>query len=150
MIRVLAIGKAHESWVTGGIERYQKRLRPPFNLKWDLIGHSRLQGNHARLDESVRLLSRIHSDEYVILLDESGIMIGSPALSQMCERQLSHGKLTFIIGGAFGVNDELRGRANTVLSLSDLVFPHQLVRLILVEQLYRAQQILVGSGYHHE
>lgn len=150
-IRILAIGKKHESWVEDGIERYQKRLRKPFDVTWVLLPHSSREGLQARQDESERLLSRIHDDEHVILLDERGTALDSPTLSAALYHPLERSKnMTIIIGGAYGVDETVHARANLVWSLSPLVFPHQLVRLIVAEQLYRSQEISAGRPYHHD
>lgn len=149
-IRILAVGKKHESWVAEGIERYEKRLKKPFLCEWALLPHSAREGITARQEESERLLSRLSDDEYVVLLDERGKLLDSPALSQVLLRQLELSKsVVVIIGGAYGVDDRIHQRADVVWSLSPLVFPHQLVRLILVEQLYRSQEIAAGNPYHH-
>lgn len=151
MIRILAVGKKHESWVTEGIERYEKRLVKPWNTEWVLLPHSSLEGDRAREDESGRILSRLKPDDFVILLDERGKMLDSPALARTIQSQLDMSKpVVCIIGGAYGVNDALTARADLVWSLSPLVFPHQLVRLVLSEQLYRSQEIAGGRPYHHE
>ena len=150
-LTVLAIGKKHEDWVSVGIERYQKRLKAPFILEWALMAHSSFEGTRAREEEAERLLSRLNPDDYVVVLDERGKALDSPQFSQLLEDQLNHSRsIVLIIGGAYGVTDVLRQRANLVWSLSPLVYPHQLVRLILVEQIYRAQQITTGGSYHHE
>ncbi|MBC7459216.1 23S rRNA (pseudouridine(1915)-N(3))-methyltransferase RlmH [Candidatus Saccharibacteria bacterium] len=150
-LHIIAIGKKHESWVVEAIQRYQKRLKAPFLAEWILIGHSSFDGLSARQDESERLLSRLAAYDYVIVLDERGKQLDSPTLSQLLRTQLDRSqKIAIVIGGAYGVTDALRNRADVVWSLSDLVFPHQLVRLILIEQLYRAQQIALGGSYHHE
>lgn len=150
-IKIVTVGKKHESWVTEGIERYQKRLRAPFLVEWVLLPHSSLEGDRARQEESERILSRFGSDEYVVLLDERGKLIDSPALSMLLAEQLHASRtVVLIIGGAYGVDESVHQRAQYIWSLSPLVFPHQLVRLLLVEQLYRAQQIEVGGSYHHE
>ena len=150
-IRILAIGKKHESWVQEGIERYERRLKKPFTFDWVFLPHSSRDGLMARQDESERILSRLSDNEYVILLDERGKLIDSPALSQLLLSPLqSSTNVTIIIGGAYGVDESVHQRANFVWSLSPLVFPHQLVRLILAEQLYRAQEIASGGPYHHE
>ena len=150
-LRVLAVGKKHESWVTEGIERYQKRLRAPFLLEWIFLPHSSLEGDRARQEESERILSRLSANDYVILLDERGKMLKSPAFSQLITDQLnSSHSVVLIIGGAYGVDATVHARANTIWSLSPLVFPHQLVRLLLAEQVYRAEQIQRGSSYHHD
>ena len=149
-IRILAIGKKHESWVSEGIERYEKRLKKPFTCDWVYLPHSSREGLAARQDESERILLRLSDNEYVILLDERGKMIDSPALSRLLLSPLeSSVNITIIIGGAYGVDETVHRRAQFVWSLSPLVFPHQLVRLILDEQLYRAQEIAVGGPYHH-
>lgn len=133
-----------------GLEYYQKRLRAPWNIEWVLLANSSLEGSRARQEESERILKHIKPDHFVILLDERGNNLSSPELSALLEEQFTHGQpVVIIIGGAFGVSSELRERADIVWSLSKLVFPHQLVRLVLTEQLYRAQEIAKGSGYHH-
>ena len=134
-----------------GIERYQKRLKKPFDVEWVLLPHSAKQGLEARENESEAIFSRLRPDQYVVLLDETGKLLDSPALSGVLLQQLESSRpVTIIIGGAFGVNDDLKRRADLVWSLSSLVFPHQLVRLLLIEQLYRAQEIAAGKPYHHE
>jgi 23S rRNA (pseudouridine1915-N3)-methyltransferase len=150
-IRIIAVGKKHESWVREGIERYEKRLKKPFVCDWVFLPHSSREGLTARQDESERLLLRLSEDEYVILLDERGKLVDSPALARLLLSPLESSiSVTLIIGGAYGVDDSIHQRANFVWSLSPLVFPHQLVRLVLIEQLYRAQEIANGGPYHHE
>jgi 23S rRNA (pseudouridine1915-N3)-methyltransferase len=150
-VHILAVGKKHESWVTEGIGRYQKRLKVPFLAEWVFVAHSSYDGPKARHDESDRILSRLGLYDYIVLLDERGKELDSIGLADTLKAKLDQSqKVLVIIGGAFGVSDELRQRADLVWSLSPLVFPHQLVRLILIEQLYRAQQITLGGPYHHE
>ena len=149
-ITVLAIGKKHEDWVRDGIERYEKRLKQPFDVRWVLLPHSSIEGDRARQEESGRITKRIEPDSYVVLLDERGRNLTSPALSQQLESIFISGKsIVLVIGGAYGVDDSIHTRADLVWSLSNLVFPHQLVRLIAIEQLYRAQEIAKGGRYHH-
>ena len=147
---IVAIGKKHESWIAEGLERYSKRLRAPWNVRWVLLPHSSLEGTGARQEESERILSALDPLDYVILLDERGQSLDSPGLSSRLDRLFTEGKSVIcVIGGAYGVSEVLMARANLVWSLSPLVFPHQLVRLILTEQLYRAQEITAGRSYHH-
>ena len=149
-LTIISIGKRHEDWVKDGIKRYEERLRQPFDVKWGIMPHSSLEGQQAREEESERLLKRLQPDAHVILLDERGKNIDSPTLSGLLSQALTFGKkITIIIGGAYGVNEAVHARANFTWSLSKLVFPHQLVRLVLIEQIYRAQQIDKGSSYHH-
>lgn len=151
MITIFSVGKKHELWVQTGIERYQKRLKKPYDIEWALLPHSAFEGTRARQEESERILSRLKPDDFVLLLDERGKNIDSPALSQLLDTELGRSRhVVVVIGGAYGVDESVHQRASFVWSLSNLVFPHQLVRLILTEQLYRAQEISRGGGYHHE
>ena len=115
----------------------------------DLVA-GRLEYGHGKVFAIGRVLQRIRDDEYVILLDERGKLLDSPALSKLLLNPLEASKtVTVIIGGAYGVDASVERRANIIWALSPLVFPHQLVRLILAEQLYRAQEIAQGNPYHH-
>ena len=150
-MKIIAIGKKHEKWVLNGIELFEKRLKKPFNLSWDILPHSNFAEEKAREEETQRILAKIKPSDFVILLDERGKNISSPELAKMLSNGFVNSQnFVIVIGGAFGVSEELRKRANFVWSLSKLVFPHQIVRLILVEQIYRAQEISSGGKYHHE
>ncbi|GGH57924.1 23S rRNA (pseudouridine(1915)-N(3))-methyltransferase RlmH [Rothia aerolata] len=148
-IKIIAIGKKHEKWVKEGIDRYESRLRKPWDISWNFLAHSSLAEEQARAEESKRILDKVASDDYLILLDERGKNLSSPDLSALIAGNLGFKQVTLVIGGAYGVDDSVRQRANTVWSLSKLVFPHQLVRLILTEQIYRAGEIANNRPYHH-
>ena len=149
-VRILAVGKKHENWVADGIARYEKRLRKPFDAVWQLLPHSAREGEAARAEESDRILAKLGAPEFVVLLDERGVNVDSPALARRLQSAFDAGRpVALVIGGAYGVDDRVRQRADFVWSLSQLVFPHQLVRLIVAEQLYRAQEIAGGRPYHH-
>jgi len=150
-VTIVAIGKKHDSWVQEGVERYQSRLKKPYDTQWVLLPHSALQDTAARHEESERILARLQERDFVILLDERGDMLESPQLARLLDNTFTASRpITLIVGGAYGVDDRVHQRADVVWSLSPLVFPHQLVRLILAEQLYRAQQIAAGHPYHHQ
>ena len=150
MISVITVGKKHEPWIQPGLERYETRLRRPYDVKWILLPHSSADGMRARQEESEGIFSRLTSSDFVVLLDEIGKNYSSPEISELLEQQFIHSRnVVIIIGGAYGVSEELQHRADKIWSLSKLVFPHQLVRLMLLEQLYRSQSIASGSGYHH-
>ena len=146
MIRIIAIGKKHDKYLINMVERYQQRLRPPFGVQWLLLPYSAHEGDRARDEESAAIMRHISNSEKVILLDERGRQMTSVEFSS----ELQKDSVTIIIGGAYGVNDELRRRANIMLSLSKMVMPHQIVRLVLIEQIYRAQAIANHHPYHHE
>jgi len=149
-LKIISVGKKHEDWIQAGVERYQKRLKRPFDAEWLLIAPSGLDSTLARREESERILAKLSRDDYVVLLDERGKALDSPGLAVLLEEPLNHSTpVVVIIGGAFGVDETVQQRANFVWSLSPLVFPHQLVRLMLIEQLYRAQEIANGKPYHH-
>ncbi|MGF9663890.1 23S rRNA (pseudouridine(1915)-N(3))-methyltransferase RlmH [Arthrobacter crystallopoietes] len=153
-LRILTIGRKHESWVAEGIDRYEKRLKKPFDVTWLPIPHSARENDAARKEESTQLLAKLsgrNAGDFVILLDERGRNIDSPSLARTLQAPLDSSRnVTLIIGGAYGVDETIHRRADFVWSLSKLVFPHQLVRLILIEQLYRAQEIASGRPYHHQ
>lgn len=150
MITIVTIGKKHEEWIRPGIERYQKRLKKPYDVEWVILPHSSLESVHARQEESERVLRRLGQHDFVILLDETGTNFDTLSLASRLETAFVEGKkVVLVIGGAYGVDHTQFERANQVWSLSKLVFPHQLVRLILTEQLYRAQEITAGGRYHH-
>ena len=151
MITIIAVGKRHEPWLVDGIARYEQRMIHAWLLQWKLLPASQRSSDAARREESQQILRALSPQAYVVLLDERGTMLDSPALSRSLHQPMAQGKsLVLIIGGAYGVTEAVMERANLVWSLSRLVFPHQLVRLILAEQLYRAQQIAAGHPYHHQ
>ena len=143
MIHIIAGGKKHLDWVNIAVSEYQKRLKKPFNIEWELIEEEKLNQYLAKWPFS--------GQQYVILLDERGRNLSSPELSGILSQQFVNSReVVIIIGGAFGVSEEIRQKTNLVWSLSRLVFPHQLVRAILTEQIYRAQEICNGGKYHHK
>ena len=150
-IAIVTVGKKHDAHLAAAIEDYSERVSRSARLSWDYIAPSGYEGDKARDDESTRILSRLKPQETVWLLDETGAQISSPQLSERLEgaQNASTEQITIIIGGAYGVNSLVHERADFVWALSKLVFPHQIVRLLLVEQLYRAYEINRGSGYHH-
>lgn len=148
MITILAVGKKTDQNLINAINDYQQRLRAPFNVKWLFIPYSAKDGLEARQDESERLLKVLNPKDYIILLDERGEQLTSPDFSKLITA--SDRNITIVIGGAYGVTDELRQRADQVVSLSKMVFPHQLVRLVILEQIYRAQTIYRHTPYHHQ
>lgn len=150
-----SIGGKHEAYVQAGVEEFTKRIGHYFPCEWKLVASPKqaafLDGEEVRELESRMLLATFHPVDYVILLDERGKMLQSPQLAKLIEERAINGAKTvhFVIGGAFGVNEAVRKRADLVWQLSQLVFPHQLVRLILAEQIYRACTIIKGEKYHH-
>ena len=154
-IVLLSVGKAHENFVKEGIELFTKRLSNYFPVQWQLIAPPKqaasLSDAELKKKEGELILQQIHSDDYLILLDERGKMLSSEGLAAWIQTRANEStrQLVFLIGGAYGVSPAVAQRAQFTWKLSDLVFPHQLVRLMLSEQLYRACTILKNEKYHH-
>ena len=150
-IRIITVGKRHEQWVADGINRFSKRMKKPYDVEFKFVPHTTAGEQRSREEESTAIEKHLRPADHVILLDERGKNFTSPQLAGHLQQLFDTSRHpVLIIGGAYGVNDQLRARANTVWSLSNLVFPHQLVRLIVTEQIYRAQEISAGRPYHHQ
>lgn len=141
------MGKTHDKNIIEAVEQFSDRISHYSPIEWRLLPSGRDDK-----EEAESILKAINDKDYVVLLDERGKELSSPEVAQMLEKRLNEStqKLVLIIGGAFGVHDSIKERANMTWALSKLVFPHQLVRLILVEQIYRAFTILKGEKYHHQ
>lgn len=150
-ITILAVGKSLSSDLQAVASTYEKRLQPMAAVTWKLLPASKTDDQDlSRAYESKQLLDQIKSNETVILLDERGTQLTNEQFAQTFHSLAGNqGKLILIIGGAFGVNEELRNRAQFVWSFSTLVFPHQLIRVMLLEQLYRTMMVHRGHPYHH-
>ena len=136
--RIIAIGKVRKTWVQEGIELYLKRL-PGLTIV------ELRDGNPEKEAESIR--QTLRSDEWPVMLMEQGETLTSISFSERL-RNLGSQRLAFVIGGADGLTAELKALAHWKLSLSPMTFPHELARLLLIEQLFRVQAIQQGSPYH--
>ena len=154
-IQFWSVGKSHESFVKEGVELFTKRISNYFNVEWNIIPMPKNAGimepAMLKMKEGEAIIAKITKEDFVVLLDERGKILSSEAFSKFIETRTveSTKTLVFLIGGAYGVSDAVMHRANFKWSLSALVFPHQLVRLILAEQVYRACSILKNEKYHH-
>lgn len=150
-ITIIAIGKKHDSLLVGAINQYEKRVKKPYDVTWDILTHSSFENDRAREQESAKIQQRIKYEDVVVLLDERGNQLTSPELAMKLHDVLSQSKrIIFVIGGAYGVTQQLRDRVDILLSVSSLVFPHQLMRLLLVEQIYRSYTISHAIPYHND
>lgn len=142
MIKIIAGGKKHASWVKEAIEEYEKRIAKPYNLEWEFV-------------EEEKLIKKLKNWPFsghnlVIICDERGKNISSDEYSCLLEKAFLESKnIIILIGGAYGFSAEIRQKADFIWSFSKLVFPHQIARLLVAEQIYRAQEIQKGSRYHH-
>lgn len=156
VIELIVVGKTVGSWLESGIREYTDRLthytRFTFSVIPELKNARSLREEQIKRTEGELILIRMAPSDWVVLLDEQGRQpSGSVALADWLQGLLNRGtrKVVFVIGGAYGFSPEVYARANEKLSLSTLTFSHQMVRLIFVEQLYRAFTILNGEPYHH-
>ena len=156
-ITIACVGKIKEKYLTAGIDEFTKRLAPFCKLETVAINEEKMPDNPSPAEkeqvlekETQRLLAIIPENSYVILLDVIGKQLSSPELAnKMDALALSgHSHITFVIGGAFGYTDALRKRADFALSFSKMTFTHQMIRLLLIEQIYRAFKISSGQKYH--
>ena len=152
----LFIGKTEADYLREGIGVYEKRLVHylPFEMKVipELKNVKNLTFQQIKEKEGVLILNYLKPDDTVFLLDENGRQMKSVDFAKFMETKQNAGirNLVFIIGGAYGFANEVYERANGKISLSLMTFSHQMVRLIFVEQLYRAMSIIKGEPYHHE
>lgn len=150
-----SVGKAHESFVKEGVELFTKRICHYYAADWQIIAPPKNAGSLSSEDlkkkEGETVLNLLQKDDFLVLLDERGKNISSEQLATLLQQQANNSskKMVFLIGGAYGVSEDVMKRANFKWSLSQLVFPHQLVRLILAEQVYRACTIIKNEKYHH-
>jgi 23S rRNA (pseudouridine1915-N3)-methyltransferase len=149
------IGKNHEPYVKEGVELFTKRISNYYPVEWNILPSPKNAAMLSEMDlkkkEGEMITGFLQKEDYLVLLDETGKMLTSEGLAAFIQQRANESTKTivFLIGGAFGVSDAVKQRANFTWSLSKLVFPHQLVRLVLAEQVYRACSINRNEKYHH-
>ncbi|HOG26948.1 MAG TPA: 23S rRNA (pseudouridine(1915)-N(3))-methyltransferase RlmH [Candidatus Cloacimonas sp.] len=151
-LTLLQTGKTKDKWLLEGIAEYQKRISAYSKFQIiDLPDESIKNSGNANIvkaKEANTILKAIKPDDYVILLDEKGEPISSLAFADFLVN-ISDKNVVFVIGGVFGVDENIRKRANKILSLSHFTFTHRLARLVLCEQIYRALMIINNRNYHN-
>lgn len=151
-----SIGKNNEPYVKAGIEEFTSRINKYFKAEWNIIPVPKNAGMLSEMDlkkkEGETILEWLGKDDYLVALDERGKQFTSKGLADFIQARANEStkKMIFLIGGAFGLDDAVLKRADYKWSLSGLTFPHQLARLILAEQIYRACTILKNEKYHHQ
>jgi 23S rRNA (pseudouridine1915-N3)-methyltransferase len=154
-IQFWSVGKKHEAYVQAGIEDFTDRIAKYYPVEWTILPVPKNAGMMSEMDlkkkEGETILQWLDPADYLIALDERGKQLNSEGLAKFIQARANESakKLVFLIGGAYGIDPAVLKRANYTWSLSSLVFPHQLVRLILAEQVYRACTILRNEKYHH-
>lgn len=156
-ITIACVGKIKEKYLDQGIAEFTKRLGPFCKLETIAINEEKMPENPSPAEkeqvlakETARLMAIIPENSYVMLLDVIGKQLSSPELAEKIDALTLAGNshITFVIGGAFGYTDALRKRADFAISFSKMTFTHQMIRLLLVEQIYRAFKISRGEKYH--
>ena len=154
-IKLLSVGKTDEEYLKTGIELYCKKIVHYFPFEYEelpaLKQTKNLSTNEQKKREGEFVLKKITPSDIVVLLDEAGTQSSSVGFSEFLQQKMLLGnkQLVFVIGGAFGFSQEVYLRKNCSISLSSMTFSHQMVRLIFLEQLYRAASILKNEPYHH-
>lgn len=155
-IRVLFTGKTTESWIREGIERYSGRIRHYVSFELvelpDLKQTAALSEEQIKAREGEMILKAVRPTDHLVLLDEHGARFSSVDWARNLEQKAAHlpKDCVFVIGGPYGFSPAVQARSNELLSLSRMTFSHQLVRVVFLEQLYRALTIIKGEPYHHE
>jgi 23S rRNA (pseudouridine1915-N3)-methyltransferase len=154
-IALLQTGKTNERHIAEGVDKYSLRIRRYTGFEIvtvpDIKNTRNMPGSELMMKEGARILELLSKDDYVVLLDERGKEFGTFEFASWLEKKISSSgkRMVFIIGGAWGFSADVYSRADFSISLSKLTFPHQLVRLLFAEQLYRAFTVIKGEPYHH-
>ncbi len=156
-IRIVAVGKIKEKYIQEGIKEFSKRLSRYCNLKIDEVEDEKAPENlsvkeqeNIKIKEGKKILSKIPQNSFIISLAIQGQSISSEALAEKMEGLMIEGMndITFVIGGSLGLTEKVMEKSNFALSFSKMTFPHQLMRVILLEQVYRGFRIIKGEPYH--
>jgi 23S rRNA (pseudouridine1915-N3)-methyltransferase len=152
-LQLWSIGKEHEPYVKPGVEDFTRRISRYYQVEWLILPPPKTSVTPAlqKKKEAETILAQLTKNDYLIALDERGRQMSSEGLAQFIQDRAndSNKNLIFLIGGAYGLDETILTRADNRWSLSQLTLPHQLVRLLLAEQLYRACTILRNEKYHH-
>lgn len=155
-LRLLCVGKIGEPFLKAGIDEYAGRIQRYFPLSTVELKEEQGGGRDAeqrllREREGERLLAKIPPQAFTVVLDEGGQTMDSQGLASLLEKQMLHGtqELLWLIGGPYGLSEAVKGRADLLLSLSRFTFTHQMARLFLLEQIYRALTIIRNEPYHN-
>ena len=149
MITLITVGKIKEKYIKEGIEDYLKRLSKYTKIELIELEDEAFDKTKTLKKEAEKIMKKINPKSYIITLEIEGKEISSPELSELIEKTIvTHSHITFIIGGSYGLDDEIKRLSNYKLSFSKMTFPHQLFRLLFLEQLYRSFKIMNNEEYH--
>lgn len=147
MIKIICVGKIKEQYLRSAISEYEKRLKK--FTKLEIIEVNNESNGNILEKEKNHIIRYINDHDYVVTLEIDGNMIDSVELSKKIDQTLiNFSNITFVIGGSYGLSDEIKKRSNYKLSFSKMTFPHQLFRVLLLEQIYRSFKIINNESYH--
>ncbi len=148
MIKIICVGKIKEDFFKEAVNEYQKRISKYAKIEIIEIPDEPIK-EKAKAVEGLKILNKINSNDYVITLEIEGKQLDSVEFSKAINNwKINHSNIIFVIGGSYGLGDEIKQRSNYKLSFSKMTFPHQLFRIILLEQIYRSHKIISGETYH--
>lgn len=150
MIKIICVGKIKEKFYTEAINEYLKRLKKYTKIELiELNDESNNSVEVIKKQEKKSIINNVKEKDFVITLEIEGKQLSSVELSKKIEDwQMTNSNITFIIGGSYGLDKEIKERSNYSLSFSKFTFPHQLFRIILLEQIYRSYKIISNESYH--
>ncbi|MBE6157671.1 MAG: 23S rRNA (pseudouridine(1915)-N(3))-methyltransferase RlmH [Firmicutes bacterium] len=150
MLKIITVGSIKEKYLKDGIEEYTKRLKKYTSIEIiELKDESFQDETKVKKTEGEKILKNIKDKDYVITLEIEGKQLTSVELAKKIDQiYLTNSDITFVIGGSLGLSDEVKARSNYALSFSKMTFPHQLFRLVLLEQIYRSYKINNNESYH--
>lgn len=147
MIKIICVGKIKEKYFVDAVKEYQKRLSKYTKLEIIELPDYNYDEKKTKIEEGKNILSKINDKDFVVTMEIAGKKLSSVELSEFIDKNIAR-NITFVIGGSNGLSDEVLNRSNYALSFSSLTFPHQLFRVILLEQIYRSFKIIKGESYH--
>ena len=154
-IVIIQLGKTDKDYLKEGLSDYYSRIRKILPLEVNTVNELKNTGSNPGIikkQEEREILKYVKQGDFLVLMDERGQRMNSRSFAAFIQKSMNRGprRILFVIGGAWGTGDEIKKKADKLISLSDMTFSHQLVRLLLAEQLYRALTIIKGIPYHHD
>ncbi len=152
-IQLILVGKNKDKWIDESIRDFLRKLRGFADLSIEILKDEKISKGQAvskiKELEGERILEKVISGNFLIVLDQTGKLLSSEELAEQIQRKIDNGQnLTFVIGGALGLSSKVKDKSDLLLSFSKMTLTHQMIRPFLLEQIYRAFNIIKGTGYH--
>lgn len=152
-IQIILIGKNKDKWIAEAMDDFLRKVRPYAEVEIDVLKEEKISKSQnieqIKREEGVKILTAVKKDFFLVVLDDKGKKLDSHEFSDLISQKIDLGQnLTFVIGGALGLSDDVKQKAGLILSFSSMTFTHQMMRVFLIEQIYRGFNILKGTDYH--